>query len=315
MKHLFRIIPLSVAIFAISSCSSSDDGPTPPPPTPPTPPTPTYEGTLVSVSVLDYAPAPGQFINEIPEYEQGDTKADMITKCEDALNAGDLISLGAFGGSVTIKLNEPIANVIGERDFRVLGNAYYTSAADATPLLGNSEPGIISVSHDLNANGIADDTWYEIRGSETAFPYTLTYAIRHLDYGNPDYEIVWCDAEGNEGSIPILTELHSQPYYPLWDGDFTFMNISIAASRLPDNGYYNPNNGNYEQYSYAYGYADTHPNNTYASCIDIDWAADVDGNPANLTQIDFIRIHTAIHQVNGGLGECSTEVAGIQTLH
>lgn len=312
MKHLFRIIPLSVAILAMSSCSSSDDGATPPPPTPPTPSTPSYEGTLVSISVLDYSPAPGQFINEIPEYEQGNTKADMITKCEDALNAGDLISLGAFGGSVTLKLNKPIANVVGERDFRVLGNAYYTSAADATPLLGNSEPGIISVSRDLNANGITDDQWYEIRGSETATEYTLSYELLHIDAGEPDYEIAWSDADGNHGTIPILSELHPQPYYPQWINN---PRMSISASRLPDNGYFNPDNGNYEQYSYAYGYADTHPNNTYASCIDIDWAVDTDGNPANLTQIDFIRIHTAIHQVNGGLGECSTEVAGIQTLH
>ncbi len=312
MKHLFRIIPLSVAILAMSSCSSSDDGATPPPPTPPTPSTPSYEGTLVSISVLDYSPAPGQFINEIPEYEQGNTKADMITKCEDALNAGDLISLGAFGGSVTLKLNKPIANVVGERDFRVLGNAYYTSAADATPLLGNSEPGIISVSRDLNANGITDDQWYEIRGSETATEYTLSYELLHIDAGEPDYEIAWSDADGNHGTIPILSELHPQPYYPQWINN---PRMSISASRLPDNGYFNPDNGNYEQYSHAYGYADTHPNNTYASCIDIDWAVDTDGNPANLTQIDFIRIHTAIHQVNGGLGECSTEVAGIQTLH
>lgn len=312
MKHLFRIIPLSVAVLAGVSCSSSDDGPTPPPPTPPTPSTPSYEGTRVEVSVLDYSPAPGQFINEIPEYESGDTKASMTAKAEEALNAGDLISLGAFGGSISIKLSKPIANIADERDFRVLGNAYYTSASDATPLLGNSEPGIISVSHDINANGIADDQWYEIRGSEAASEYSITYELLHLDSGNPDYQIGWSDADGNLGTIPILTELHSQPYYPQW---LSNPRMSISASRLPDNGYFNPDNGNYEQYSYAYGYADTHPNNTYASCIDIDWAVDTEGNSANLSQIDFIRIHTAIHQVNGGLGECSTEIAGIQTLH
>lgn len=309
MKHFITPITLSILLSIASACSSSNDEPTPTPPEPSTPSSPSYTGTRVSVTVLDYSPAPGQFINEIPEYEQGDTKASMTAKADEALNAGDMISLGAFGGSITIKLNSPIANS-DNRDFRVIGNAYYTSAADASPLLGSSEPGIISVSRDINANGIADDQWYEIRGSETTTDYSLTYELLHLDNGTG--EIGWFDTDGNGGIIPTQPEIHSQPYYPQWLDN---PRMSISATRLPDNGYYNPENGNYEQYCYAYGYADTHPNDSYASCIDIDWAVDTDGNPVHLSQIDFIRIHTAIHQVNGGLGECSTEVAGIETLH
>ena len=52
-----------------------------------------------------------------------------------------------------------------------------------------------------------------------------------------------------------------------------------------------------------------------SSAIDIDWAVDADGNPANLKGVDFIRIYTGINQENGWLGECSTEIAGIVDLH
>ena len=32
-------------------------------------------------AVDEYRPAPGQYINDVPEYETGDTEADMIRKC------------------------------------------------------------------------------------------------------------------------------------------------------------------------------------------------------------------------------------------
>ena len=32
-------------------------------------------------AVDEYRPAPGQYVNDIPEYETGDTEADMIRKC------------------------------------------------------------------------------------------------------------------------------------------------------------------------------------------------------------------------------------------
>lgn len=42
---------------------------------------------------------------------------------------------------------------------------------------------------------------------------------------------------------------------------------------------------------------------------------DADGQPANLSGVDFIRIHTGVNQENGWLGECSTEIMGVVDLH
>ena len=37
--------------------------------------------------VYDYSPAPGQFLNTMPEYEEGDTKETIRQKAEDLLRA------------------------------------------------------------------------------------------------------------------------------------------------------------------------------------------------------------------------------------
>ena len=51
------------------------------------------------------------------------------------------------------------------------------------------------------------------------------------------------------------------------------------------------------------------------SAIDIDWAVDANGNKVHLPGVDFIKIYTGINQENGWLGECSTEVSGVEDLH
>ncbi|MDE7188711.1 MAG: hypothetical protein K2N96_01055, partial [Muribaculaceae bacterium] len=53
--------------------------------------------------VYDFCPAPGQFVNEVPEYESGFGYDDMLEIAGEALcgsaNAG-MVSLGSFGGYV-----------------------------------------------------------------------------------------------------------------------------------------------------------------------------------------------------------------------
>ena len=62
-------------------------------------------------AVDEYRPAPGQWVNVIPEYEEGDTEADMVRKCTESIS-GDysnthLISLGGWGGYVTFHFDQP----------------------------------------------------------------------------------------------------------------------------------------------------------------------------------------------------------------
>lgn len=70
-----------------------------------------------------------------------------------------MISLGGFGGYVVVGFDHTITNVTGKRDFRVLGNAFYSAAnpdSDA-PEGGSCEPGVIMVAYDKNQNGMPDE--------------------------------------------------------------------------------------------------------------------------------------------------------------
>ena len=53
------------------------------------------------ITVVDeYRPAPGQFVNMMPKYEQGDDAARMAQKCTESLanNQRDMVCLGGYGG-------------------------------------------------------------------------------------------------------------------------------------------------------------------------------------------------------------------------
>lgn len=277
--------------------------------------------------VYEYRPAPGQFVNELPEYSEGDTEESMRQKAEDCLayNAGTLVTLGGYGGYIVVGFDHTIVNRPGEYDFKVLGNAFYSTGA-AGGSGGSSEPGIVMVSADVNGNGIPDDAWYELAGSEYQKPstiknYEITYyrpdeaktPVPGTDPSITDSTYVrWTDNQGGEGYLSKLT-YHKQAYYPQWLSGET---LSFQGTRLADNAIDESGNGSYYVlYAYDWGYADNHPNDSEKSNFKIDWAVDAEGNPVHLRGIDFIKIYTGVNQFNGWLGECSTEVAGVTDLH
>ena len=259
-------------------------------------------------AVDEYVPAPGQFVNLLPLYEEGDDAAAMIQKCTDAIahNAGGMITLGAWGGYVTFHFDHPVVNVPGQKDFYIAGNA----------IEGNSEAGIVMVSCDTNHNGLPDDLWYELVGSaddgldEVWYDYELTY---HLD--GPLTDIPWTDNYGASGIVP-RNSFHTQAYFPLWllaEGELTF-----SGTRLPDNAHDISGNGSYWTLeAFPYGYADNLPNsNREANSFDISHAVErYTRAPAYLTSIDFVRVYTGLNQTSGWLGETSTEVSGAEDLH
>ena len=100
------------------------------------------------LAVDEYVPAPGQFVNDLPVWEPGDDAARMAAKCTEAI-AGDyagldhsMITLGGYGGYVTFHFDHSIANISGQRDFYILGNAMQSAMFPDIPG-GSSEPGII----------------------------------------------------------------------------------------------------------------------------------------------------------------------------
>ena len=266
--------------------------------------------------VIDYRPAPGQFIGDKAYLPMGKTPEtatydEVLARISEILiGSGGAVSLGGWGGYITLGFDEPIKNISGKYDFKVYGNAYYNEQYFG--IGGNSEPGIVLVSKDVNGNGIADDEWYELAGSECRNPKTIhNYSITYYKPNPINGDVMWRDNQGATGYIPRNNYHKQSSYFPLWENADELV---FHGSRLPDNGVLISSN-NYLLYTYSYGYADNHPNDSEFSNFDINWAVDASGNSVQLDEIHFIRIYTAVNQVNGWIGETSTEVSGIENLH
>ncbi|WP_455496938.1 DUF4465 domain-containing protein [Coprobacter sp.] len=293
----------------------------------------TITGQTSVTKVLEYVPAPGQFVNaSLPKYETGDTDKSIQAKIETTMKAAtSFIGLGAYGGYVIVGFDKPIVNVPGEYDFKTTGNAY----------VNNAECGIIMVSQDKNGNGIPDDEWYELAGSEYSNPktvhnYKITYyrpqydiEIRNGETPDINYvnnpasfrtetennniaDVKWEDNLGNTGYVLRNTFHKQQSYYPMWiESD----ELTFSGSLLPENAV---KVGNIWQFpAYGWGYADNWSANDPNEKIGmkIDWAVDKYGNPVHLTHIDFVKVYTALNQYVGSVGETSTELKSIVDLH
>lgn len=264
--------------------------------------------------VYDYCPAPGQFINVMPPFDEGDTYADMLQKVEESITGTNdiMVSLGAFGGYVTFGFDHTVINHPGKPDFRIWGNAFY-ELSQPDKKGGSAEPGIVMVSYDVNCNGIPDDSWYELRGSDYDNPSTIhNYSITYITPDN-DGNVAWEDSEGMTGKVKA-NNFHKQSYYPGWEKS---RKLTFTGTRLPDNALDVSGNGSYYiLYSFSWGYVDNHPNEfADLNSFDISNATDANGFPVYLPGVDFIRVYTALNQECGWLGETSTELSKAQDLH
>ena len=286
-------------------------------------------------AVDEYRPAPGQYVNDVPEYEPGDTEADMIRKCNERIAGlgpldAHLVALGGWGGYITFHFDHPIANIPGQRDFAVWGNAYQEQTNQVFG--GMNEAGIVMVSKDTNGNGLPDDPWYEISGScdvdsvgKVIYGYEVTYRR------NPMGDIPWTDNQGNSGTIDRVDAWHTQEYYPLWLPD----GLTFRGTRLPDNMIDLSENVDksfskwyYVLVGFRYGYVDNLPNftdkadatsyNIEGCGIDISWAVNEQRQPVTLDHIDFVRVYTGLNQkcpAPNWWGETSTEIISAEDLH
>lgn len=287
--------------------------------------------------VFEFKPAPGQFVNDLPIANDGDTPERILSRANTYLakKTGDLVSLGAFGGYVVFGFDHTIVNIKGKRDFRILGNAFWAEAnpnPNSTMRGGSSEAGVIMVAYDKNKNGLPDDQWYEIEGGGHKMPKTIrNYEITYYrpdpnkiqvsggttgTVGFVDMEyILWKDNQGKSGYLVQNNAYnHSLDYWPKWLKDQS--SITYKGTRLPDNAVDESGTGSYfVQYAFLYGYADNAPNNDDDSGIDINWAVDEKGNKVLLPGIDFVKVYNGLNQQAGWLGETSTEIMGATDLH
>ena len=257
-------------------------------------------------AVDEYVPAPGQFINTMPEYNEDDNAATMAQKCTEYLanDAGKTVCLGAWGGYITFHFDHPVVNVEGTMDLYIKGNAH----------TGNAEPGIVMVSQDLNDNGLPDDTWYELSGSADIdeFGVRYDYEMNYWKLGD-SLDVAWSNNLGNAGFIN-RNPFHQQEYFPAWiESPQTF-----KGTLLPNNATDTSGNGSYWVLEpYRFGYADNMPNTDTLGCsFNIDWAVEpLSRESINLKYVDFVRVYTALHQDCGWIGETSTEISGAEDLH
>jgi len=92
--------------------------------------------------------------------------------------------------------------------------------------------------------------------------------------------------------------------------------VTFKGTCLPQNAVDESGQGSYfVLYKFRYGYADNELNSKDESAIDIDWAVNSKGQKVHLPGVDFIKIYTGVNQENGWLGECSTEISGVEDLH
>lgn len=262
--------------------------------------------------VFEYIPAPGQFINTTTSaYEDGFSAGQVLERATEKLKKKSVISLGGFGGTITVGFHQSIRNSKGEYDFRILGNASYNQNTGTGALGGSAEPGIVLVSKDENGNGLPDDEWYELAGSEYGKDTeTRNYEITYYRPQPANGDVRWTDNQGGEGFVYRNSYHQQDSYYPNWIEEDE---ITFRGTRLKDNAI--NEGGTWVGYCYPWGYADNHPNRSEFSQFKIDWAVDQNGNHVELDKIDFVKIYTAVNQNVGWMGEISTEVMTVEDLH
>lgn len=250
--------------------------------------------------IYEFTAAPGQFIND------GYTAKTMEEACryaEERLASNLFVSLGAFGGYLVAGFDHSIDNS-GGYDLQITGNAHESS----------SEPGIIWVMQDENGDGLPNDTWYELRGSEYGKPETVRdYAVTYYRPSGPKMSVEWSDNLGNYGTIDYLGAYHRQDsYFPEW---ITAGSYTLRGTRLKDRmDDVNGNGSLWISRPYDWGYAD----NFGGEDIDkfrISDAVRHDGTPANLAYIDFVKIQCGVQAKGGLTGEMSTDITLIKALN
>lgn len=253
----------------------------------------------ISSGIIDYWPAPGQFVNS-PDWGAAPEGDEMLSTWG--------VSLGGYGGYIIADFSDaPIQNNTqnaGGMDFVVNGNAFN----------GNSEPANVLVSNDK-------ETWYNLAGGyhfedDCIWDYKVTYT--NDDPEDKSSATKWTDNQGNTGVISA-NSYHQQQYFPLTknygkyreDGkipnSFTMSGV-LLPGRVSTWGYADAEGGGITgdiqkalQYDPYKGYKG----------FDLSWAVDQKGNPVYLEEAKYVKVQNATHNIVPPFGELSAEITDI----
>lgn len=274
-------------------------------------------GSGDGVTVMEYCPAPGQFIGEtssIGGMTDGITTHQAAVEWAAArFEARKFVSLGAWGGYLTARFDRSVEAKASGYDFAVMSNAITMS----------NEPGIVWVMQDVNGNGLPDDEWYELRGSDfSGTGVSHAFAATYYRPAGDCMPVQWTDAAGMAGTVDYLGGTHKQPsYYPKWIDQEIY---TLYGACMPPRNSLDPVTGMWSNNSFEWGYADnlgsdliegdTYGGSGVWTGFRIANAVTPDGHPVSLDFIDFVKIQTGVMTKSGRLGELSTEVCGIKIL-
>ncbi|MDR2516585.1 MAG: leucine-rich repeat domain-containing protein [Spirochaetaceae bacterium] len=240
-----------------------------------------------------FVPSPDQFCGTYPPIdvsgENGHNEAWVANEHTKMLRGEpyDHTGSGAYWDGWSIPFlgyfifgwDHSIARRDGGREIGINGNNF----GDWT------EPGIVSVMQDTNGNGLPDDTWYELKGSQHGryghIPrYALTVFRPWQKYHNGSQwvgHMIWVDNQGNSGS-------YRQQFPFFVDGDYITFSGGVIAFTSSVTGYV-------DTPTYLFSIAD---------------AVEADGSAVDppLTHIDFARVHGAIRGMAGAFGGLSAEM-------
>lgn len=302
MKRLLEHLLLAIFVVLTPSCIIDEENSS-------TEPTAKAEWS----KVYEYTPAPGQFINDTAPKGSGfdgtqTTPEKAIAYAEGRLAKKSYVSLGGFGGYIVVGFDHNVLNAPKD-DLLIMGNPNDTS----------SEPGVVWVMKDENENGLPDDTWYELAGSESGQAQTIqNYAVTYYRPSESMQSVKWVDNQGNSGEIEYVESQHPQEYYyPLWveSESYTLTGTCLKArNELSADGL------NWTLHPYGWGYADNFSAedfvaNERGNRFDISNAVNADGESVKLDYINFVKVQCAVNAQSGHLGEVSTEVCGFKDLN
>ena len=262
-------------------------------------------GASMANRIFEYMPAPGHQVNGYTVI--GESFPDGCTHeqaCDTVLSHFRnkwMVSLGGQGGYLVAGFDHSVSNKGDKYDLCIKGNPYNYQ----------SEPGIIWVSQDVNGDGLPNDLWYELAGSEYGtINEKQEYAITYYRPQNPFSAVGWRDLDGKEDYIPYLSYWNPKPFY--WQDWQQTREMTFFSTRLASH------------HSYADGYSDIPPYDWgYADNLGSDFiegsegkmgyyhiqqARTWDGKEANLEYIDFVKVQTAQTGWTPNLGEISTEI-------
>ena len=192
-------------------------------------------------------------------------------------------------------------------------------------------------SEETGANGVAVPyaSTYKLRPTSEAKPENGTVDINawHKHSYFPLYNNYFVALNGLStslnGLVPPLTGLNLESfgsYAAKTDASaakLTLKGVKLVVPKTTSGG------NSTAPDDFLFGYADCHPNglrstlqlNPYTTGrtgnttsngdpMDLSWAVDDDGNPVYLDSVRYVRVYTGVQQMNGIMGESSTEVLG-----